>query len=52
MSAAVADLIAHNRGFAPLRQTIKDAVWSWVNNPTLGLRTGPVPGICTVNSGT
>ncbi|WP_395674680.1 hypothetical protein [Inquilinus sp.] len=52
VSATVADMIARNRGFAPLRQTIKDAVRRWGNTPTLGLRTSPIHSICTISSGT
>jgi ABC-type phosphate transport system substrate-binding protein len=52
VSSAVADTLARNTGFAPLTATIKNAVWTWVNDASLGLKTGPVSGTCTVSSGT
>ncbi|MFE0755699.1 substrate-binding domain-containing protein [Inquilinus sp. NPDC058860] len=52
VSAAVPDQIARNRGLVPLPQTVKDGVWAFVNDATLGLKTGPIPGTCTISSGT
>ncbi len=52
VSTAVPDQIARKHGFVSLNQTFKDAVWAWANDATLGLKTGPISGTCTVSSGT
>lgn len=52
VSSAIADSLARSAGFAPLTATIKTQVWNYTNSATIGLKTGPVSGTCSISSGT
>ncbi|MGO1079012.1 substrate-binding domain-containing protein [Inquilinus sp. CA228] len=51
-NGGVYDVAARNRGFAPLPPSVKTAVKTLALNNTLtSIHTGPIPGTCTISSG-